>query len=96
MQIQDIPVGTSWACRYTTLQFVDTHGRPYTTAPQLQLGQAHPGEPQLLEGIGVIQTRDLDNRRLLLWDPHRAWNVVVSWDDVRDCEPVEWIDNETA
>lgn len=88
MQLEDIPVGESWACRFRTTTFVDAQGEPVTA--NLQLGQAHPGRPQVYEGIGVIQVRDIENRRVQLQDTATLRQFTVSFDDCWDADLIEW------
>ena len=88
MQIQDIPTGESWACRFRTTTFLDAQGLP--TTAQLQLGQAHPGEPGEYEGIGVIQVRDVENRRVQLQDVETLLQFTVDFDDCWDVDTIEW------
>lgn len=88
MQIEDIPAGESWACRFRTTTFVDANGVPMN--PNLQLGQAHPGLPGVYEGIGVIQVRDTANRRVQLQDVESMQQYTVSFDDCWDVDTIEW------
>ena len=88
MQIEDIPAGESWACRFRTTTFVDANGVPMN--PNLQLGQAHPGLPGVYEGIGVIQVRDMANRRVQLQDVESMQQYTVSFDDCWDVDTIEW------
>jgi hypothetical protein len=88
MRIQDIPAGESWACRFRTTTFVDSDGEPIEA--NLQLGQAHPGTPQVYESIGVIQVRDTDNQRVQLQDTKTLRQFTVSFDDCWDVDTVEW------
>ena len=90
MQIEDIPVGESWACRFRTTTFLDEDGMPRSA--NLQLGQAHPGTPGLYEGIGVIQVRDLENQRVQLQDTASLQQFTVSFDDCWDVDTIEWIE----
>lgn len=87
-KIDDIQPGTSWACRFRTTTFVDSQGVP--TAAQLEPGQAHPGTPQVYEGIGVIQVRDMDNRRVQLQDTVSLRQFTVDFDDCWDIDTIEW------
>lgn len=96
MQIENIPAGESWACRYRCTRWLDTNGSPISAAPSV--GSAHPGTPGEWEGIGVIQIRDADRRLVQLWDTELQSSVTVSWDQIWAVEPVEWLDDvqETA
>lgn len=89
MTIDDIPAGESWACRFRTTTFLDAQGAP-VRAKNLQLGQAHPGEPREYTSIGVIQVRDTENRRLQLQDIKSLEQFTVSYDDCWDVDTIEW------
>lgn len=89
MKIEDIPAGTSWGCRFKTTTFVDAQGNPVVAA-NLQPGEAHPGEPKLYEGIGVIQVRDTANRRVQLQDVNSLQMFTVDFDDCWDIDTIEW------
>lgn len=91
MNIEDIPVGESWACRFRLQTFVDREGQP-VAAQNLQLGQAHPGAPGEYTSIGVIQVRDLENRRVQLQCVETLQQFTVSFDDVWDVDRIEWTD----
>ena len=88
MKIEDIPAGESWACRFRTTTFVDAEGEPVTA--NLQLGQAHPGEPKVYEGIGIIQVRDVEQRRVQLQDTTSLRQFTVNFDDCWDVDTIEW------
>lgn len=88
MQIEDIPAGESWACRFRTTTFVDSEGTPITA--NLQLGEAHPGTPQVYESIGVIQVRDMEAQRVQLQDVHSLQQFTVSFEDCWDVDTIEW------
>ena len=72
----------------------DANGEPIDS-PNLQIGQAHPGQPQIYEGIGVIQVRDQTNERVQLQDTKSHRQYTVSYADVWDCDTIEWVE-ETA
>ena len=86
--IADITVGESWACEFTTTTFLDESGVPVSV--NLQVGQSHPGAPGEYTSIGVIQVRDRDNRTVQLLDTRSNQTFVVSWDNIRDVDRVEW------
>lgn len=88
MEIADIPQGESWACRFRIQTFLTPEGLPMHT--QLQPGQAHPGHPGIYQGLGVIEIRDSQNRRLRVWDTALSRSFTVSWDDCWDVDRVEW------
>ena len=89
MNIQDIPVGESWACRFRTTTFVDAQGAP-VTSKNLQPGEAHPGTPEVYEGVGVIQVRDLDNQLVQLQCVESLQQFTVKFDDCWDVDTIEW------
>jgi hypothetical protein len=93
MQIQDIPAGESWGCRFRTTTFLDNDGTP-VEAQNIQLGQPHPGKPGVYESIGVIQVRDLENQRVQLQCVETLRQFTVGFDDCWDVDTIEWIDNE--
>jgi|TARA_B110000285_G_scaffold2797_1_gene2925 hypothetical protein len=93
MQIEDIPSGESWACRFRTTTFVDAEGEPVSA--NLQLGQAHPGKPEVYEGIGVIQVRDVANSRVQLQDTRSLRQFTVAFDDCWDFDTIEWTEEST-
>ena len=89
MKIQDITPGESWACRFRTVTFVDAQGTPVSSRG-LQVGQAHPGTPEVYESIGVIQVRDQEQRVVQLQDTVSLEVFTVSYDDCWDVDTVEW------
>lgn len=88
MRIEDITVGESWACEFTTTTFLDENGAPVSV--NLQVGQSHPGAPGAYTSVGVIQVRDTDNRTVRLQDTRTEQIFVVSWDNIRNVDRVEW------
>lgn len=93
MDIRDIPTGESWGCRFRTTVFLDDAGKP-VTAQNLQLGQAHPGEPGVYESIGIIQVRDLERELVQLQDIETFNQYTVSFDDIWDVDTIEWTNEE--
>ena len=89
MDIRDIPAGESWACRFKTTTFLDTNGQP-VAAPNLSLGQAHPGKPGVYTSIGVIQVRDLENERVQLQCVNSLQQFTVDFADCWDIDTIEW------
>jgi hypothetical protein len=85
----DIQPGESWACRYTLTQLVDDEGNPITNI-SLAPGEAHPGQLQTRTGIGIIQIRDVEQRRVQLVDVETHETLQLSWDACTDIEPIEW------
>ena len=89
MKIEDIPAGESWACRFKTTTFLDASGKPVAVR-NLQVGQAHPGTPGEYTSVGIIQVRDLDNRRVQLQCVETFEQFTVDFDDCWDVDIVEW------
>lgn len=46
------------------------------------------------EGIGVLLTRDLDQRLVKLRDTHSLMEFVVPFDDIWDIDYVNWSEDE--
>lgn len=90
MHIQDCEPGTSYACRFKTLAFLDGQGRPVQA--NLEIGQAHPGQPGVYESIGIIQIRDLANQRVQLRDTVSDLTFSVAIEDCWDVDVIEWVD----
>jgi len=90
--LDDIPQGESWATRFRVTTFV-RDGVP-VRASLLQPGQAHPGVPQVYEGLGIIRTRDTASQMLLVIDSEHHLEFRVSYADCWAWEPIEWIENE--
>tara|TARA_B110000977_G_scaffold58558_1_gene79612 strand:- start:222 stop:506 length:285 start_codon:yes stop_codon:yes gene_type:complete len=89
MKIEDIPSGESWGCRFRTTTFLSEDGTP-VEAYNLALGQAHPGVPGAWEGIGVIQVRDVEQRRVQLQCTQSLRQFTVSFEDCWDLDTIEW------
>ncbi len=90
MQIKDCEPGTSYACRFKTLAFLDEQGRPVQV--NLTIGQAHPGTPGVYESVGIIQIRDLENQRVQLQDTQSDLTFAVNIQDCWDIDRIEWVD----
>lgn len=91
LELEDITAGSSYACKFRTRTFVDAEGAP-VRATNLQLGQAHPGTPGEYQGLGVIRTRDVEQRLLRVVDTASNLEFTVSWDDVWDVDTIDWIE----
>lgn len=92
MQIQDIEIGNSYACKFKVRTFVNEKGEPVSTK-NIQPGQTVDGAPGEYEGFGVIVTRDIQKELVEIVDvnmPDQQW--VVSWDNCWDVDTVEWVD----
>ena len=90
--INDIPPGESWATKFRTTTFC-VDGVP-VRVKNLALGEKHPGEPTVYEGLGIIKTRDTTSELLEVIDTQTQDVFTVSYQDCWAWEPIEWIENE--
>ena len=90
---QDIETGKSYACHFTVRDIpLDEHGRPGGLYSMADLPIVRTGD---YEGFGFIRTRDTAQRLFEVEDTtktRRTW--IVSWDDCRDIDLVEWTEAE--
>ena len=91
--LDDIPLGTSWATRFRTVTFVTEQGTPVRPA-YLKPGDIHPGTPGAYEGIGIIKTRDRDQKLLTVIDTESHLEFTVSYEDCWDWDTIEWITSD--
>lgn len=89
MDIQSISQGSSWACKFKTVTFLDAQGLPIQA--KVEIGQAHPGIPGEYQGLGVIKRRDCDKHVVELVDVSSGMSFVVPWENCWDIDSVEWI-----
>lgn len=82
--IDDVKVGSSVACKFKTFTMLDTFGRPPGLSDTPLKG---PGE---YESLGVIKTRDSEQRLVEVEDTKSKRVFVVSYDDCWDIDDVEW------
>ena len=94
MNIEDIPAGESWACRFKVTTFLDEQGKPLEVS-NLQLGQTHPGIPGEYQGIGIIQVRDIDNQRVQLQDIESLNQYTVDFVNCWDIDTIEWQEDQS-
>lgn len=86
--LDDLPAGTSWATRFKTTTFL-LDGAP-VTAPNLAVGERHPGTPGEYVGLGVITTRDSAKQMLEVIDTESQQRFTVRYADCWDWDEVEW------
>lgn len=89
MQIEDCEPGASYACRFRTITFIDSAGKPVTAT--LAQGEAHPGTPGEYTSLGIIRIRDLEQGRVELIDTVTDRIFVVSTEDIWDIDSIEWV-----
>ena len=87
IDILDIEVGKAYACKFKVKTMLDTFGRiPGLSDTPLQgLG--------MYEGIGVIQVRDTESKRVQLKDEKSGKEYVVPLADIWDIDTAEFIDD---
>lgn len=85
IEMKDIEVGKSYACKFKITTMLDTLGRP---APNLS-DTPLKGKGEY-ESLGVIKIRDTEQRLVELEDTVSRKSFVVSWDDCWDIDTVDW------
>ena len=87
IDILDIEVGKAYACKFKVKTMLDTYGRiPGLSDTPLQgLG--------IYEGIGVIQVRDTESKRVQLKDEKSGKEFVVPFADIWDIDTAEFSDD---
>ena len=87
IDILDIEVGKAYACKFKVKTMLDTYGRiPGLSDTPLQgLG--------MYEGIGVIQVRDTESKRVQLKDEKSGKEFVVPFADIWDIDTAEFSDD---
>ena len=91
MNIQDIEVGKSYACRFRATVMLDVAGNPAPNYEGLEL--AGPAD---YEGLGVIRIRDVEQRLVELEDVETKRIFVVPWEDCWDVDTVEWVEPKAS
>ena len=87
MDIKDIEVGKSYACKFKVETILDDLGRP---APNLS-DRPLKGTG-LYEGLGVLMQRDTKKELVKLKDEKTSKEFVVPFSDIWDVDEVEWVD----
>lgn len=85
---EDITPGETWACRYRTTRMLAADGTPVVN---MSVGDTAAG-PGDYESIGVILTRDRENRRLEVRDLSDGTTHVVDYGDAWDIDRAVIID----
>lgn len=85
IDIKDIEVGKSYACKFKAKVMVDDLGRPAPNLSDRPLGGIKD-----YEGIGVLLKRDLNNKLVELQDEKSEQIFVVPFEDIWDIDTVEW------
>lgn len=85
---QDILPGASYACRFTLRDIpLDEWGRPAGLMSLADVPITRTGD---YEGFGVIVTRDVEQELFEIEDVELKRTWIVSWQDTRDIDTVEW------
>lgn len=85
--IEDITPGQSYACKFKVETMLDDFGRPAPNLSDTPLKGVG-----MYESIGILMTRDSDQRLVKLKDEKSSKEFVVSFDDIWDIDTIEWID----
>lgn len=85
--IEDIKPGQSYACKFKVETMLDDFGRPAPNLSDTPLKGVG-----MYESIGILMTRDSDQRLVKLKDEKSSKEFVVSFDDIWDIDTIEWID----
>jgi hypothetical protein len=87
MDIKEIEVGKSYACKFKVNTLLDDLGRPAPNLSDVPLkGKG------IYEGLGVLMERDLDQELVKLRDEKSSKEFVIPFSDIWDVDEVEWID----
>ena len=86
---RDITAGETWACRYQTKIMLGHDGEPVSN---LKPGETAAG-PGIVEGVGIIRTRDLEKELFEIIDIQTQRTHVVSFADVWDIDRAEILED---
>ena len=85
VNIEDITPGKSYACKFKVEHMLDQDGN-------LSDGEGSIFELGTYEGLGIIITRDTEQRLVKVKDQASSKEFVVSYDSIWDVDDVEWAD----
>ena len=85
IDIKDITPGQSYACKFKVEHMLDQDGN-------LSDGEGSIFELGTYEGLGIIITRDTEQRLVKVKDQASSKEFVVSYDSIWDVDDVEWAD----
>ena len=86
MDIKEITVGKSYACKFKVEPMLDTLGRP---APNLS--DVPIKGKGLYESIGVIEIRDMEKEMVQVVDEKTSKKFVVPFADIWDIDEAEFV-----
>lgn len=87
LQINDIQVGKSYACKFKVETFLDENHKP---TPNLD-NKASIGIKEY-KSLGILLMRDLDNCLVKLVDQPTNIQFIVPFEDIWDIDEIEWVD----
>ena len=85
IKIEDITPGQSYACKFKVEHMLDQDGN-------LSDGEGSIFELGTYEGLGIIITRDTEQRLVKVKDQASSKEFVVCYDSIWDVDDVEWAD----
>ena len=85
IDIKDITPGQSYACKFKVEHMLDQDGN-------LSDGEGSVFELGTYEGLGIIITRDTEQRLVKVKDEASSKEFVVSYDSIWDVDDIEWAD----
>ena len=85
IDIKDITPGQSYACKFKVEHMLDQDGN-------LSDGEGSIFELGTYEGLGIIITRDTEQRLVKVKDEASSKEFVVSYDSIWDVDDIEWAD----
>jgi hypothetical protein len=86
MDIKEITVGKSYACKFKVETMLDTLGRP---APNLS--DVPIKGKGMYESIGVIEIRDMEKEMVQVVDEKTSKKFVVPFADIWDIDEAEFV-----
>jgi hypothetical protein len=86
MDIKEITVGKSYACKFKVETMLDDFGRPAPNLSDVPLkGKG------LYESIGVIEIRDMEKEMVQVVDEKTSKKFVVPFADIWDIDEAEFV-----
>lgn len=84
MNIDDLVPGETYACKFKVKTMLDKQGIPVTENPK------DIGGPGFYEGFGIISVRDLEHRRVKVYDYNIDQTFSLEESQIWDIDEVEW------
>jgi hypothetical protein len=86
MDIKEITVGKSYACKFKVETMLDDFGRPAPNLSDVPLKG-----PGMYESIGVIEIRDMEKEMVQVVDEKTSKKFVVPFADIWDIDEAEFV-----